>query len=284
MSLVLITGGAGNLGRAVARLLSAKDYLVRVFDLPEVDYGFAAGHPHIEVCRGSLLDRDVLASACVDAEWVIHLAAVMPPLSEQKRDLAQAVNVEGTRRVLECMRPDSRLIFASSVATYGVAEQEIVALEHPQRPIDWYGETKLQNERDIRAGGKPAAILRISGISVPALLEIPHPWFFSRDQKVEFIHLHDAAAAVAACVDNSAALGGTWLIAGGPNWRTTGQAYSDAICSAFETPAESATFLNRPGWPAWFDTTASEALLHYQQHSFDGFTQELRELYREAVA
>jgi nucleoside-diphosphate-sugar epimerase len=157
-------------------------------------------------------------------------------------------------------------------------------LDHPQRPIDFYGQTKAQNERDVLASGIPAALLRISGISVPALLEIPHPWFFTRDQKVEFIHLYDAALAVANCVGNPAAVDHIWQIAGGSAWRTTGQDYSNAICGAFDIALESATFMDTPNWPAWFDTTESQAGLGYQQHTFEDFIAELRQIYQEAIS
>ena len=283
MNIVTITGGAGNLGRQVARYLATRGYHIRLFDLPEIDYDFAAGQPELEVMPGDLRDATALAIACSGAEWVIHLAAIMPPVSETNQDLARAVNIDGTRAVLAAMPAEAKLILASSVATYGVAQSEVVDLDHSQRPIDFYGQTKVQNERDVLASGRKAAILRISGISVPALLEIPHPWFFTRDQKVEFVHLYDAALAVANCVGNPAALGRIWQIAGGRTWRTTGQGYSDAFCSAFETPPESASFLETPNWPAWFETDESQAGLNYQQHTFDGFIRELRQIFQEAI-
>ena len=284
MSIVTITGGAGNLGRQVAHLLAVRGYHVRLFDLPEIDYDFAAGQPGMEVAPGDLRDHAALSHACARAEWVVHLAAIMPPVSETNQNLARTVNIEGTRALLAVMPVEAKLVLASSVATYGVAQREFVGLDHPQRPIDFYGQTKVQNERDVLASGRPAALLRISGISVPALLEIPCPWFFTRDQKVEFIHLHDAALAVANCVGNAAALDHVWQIAGGSAWRTTGQDYSDAICGAFDIPPESATFLDTPNWPAWFDTAESQAGLSYQLHTFDDFIGELRKIYQEAIS
>jgi len=284
MNIVTITGGAGNLGRQVARLLAARGYHVRLFDLPEIDYDFAAGQPDLEVTPGDLRDHAALTRACAGVEWVVHLAAIMPPVSETNQTLARTVNIEGTQALLAVMPVEAKLVLASSVATYGVAQREFVGLDHPQRPIDFYGQTKVQNERDVLASGRPAALLRISGISVPALLEIPCPWFFTRDQKVEFIHLHDAALAVANCVGNAAALDHVWQIAGGSAWRTTGQDYSDAICGAFDIPPESATFLDTPNWPAWFDTAESQAGLSYQLHTFDDFIGELRKIYQEAIS
>jgi UDP-glucose 4-epimerase len=283
MNIVAITGGAGNLGRQVAFLLAGRGYHVRVFDLPDVDYDFISGQPSMEVIQGDLRDQSVLSRLCSGVDWMIHLAAIMPPLSETNQDLSHTVNIEGTRALLSAMQAGSKLVIASSVATYGVAQSEVVGLDHPQKPIDFYGKTKVENERDVLSSGIPAAILRISGISVPALLEIPHPWFFTRGQKVEFIHLHDAALAVANCVGNTAALGRIWQIAGGNAWRTTGQGYSGAICSAFDIPPESATFMDLTNWPAWYDTTKSQAGLCYQQHTLDDFIAELRQIYQDAI-
>ena len=264
-------------------MLAARGYQVRLFDLPEIDYNFAVGQPGLEVIPGDLRDQAALSRACSGVDWVVHLAAIMPPVSETNQDLARTVNIEGTQALLEAMPVGTKLVLASSVATYGLAQREIVGLDHPQFPIDFYGQTKVQNERDVLTSGRPAAILRISGISVPALLEIPRPWFFTRDQKVEFIHLQDAALAVANCVGNTAALDHIWQIAGGSAWRTTGQGYSDAICSCFDIPPESATFLDTPNWPAWFDTAESQAGLSYQEHTFDDFIAELRQIYKEAI-
>jgi len=283
MSIVTITGGAGNLGRQVALLLATRGLRVRIFDLPEIDYDFAAGIPGLEVTTGDLRDQAALSHACTGVDWVVHLAAILPPASETNQNLARAVNIEGTRALLSVMPVGTKLVLASSVATYGVAQSEIVGLDYPQRPIDFYGQTKVQNEHDVLASGRPAVLLRISGISVPALLEIPRPWFFTRDQKIEFIHLHDAALAVANCVGNTAALDHILQIAGGSAWRTTGQGYSDAICGAFDIPPESATFMDIPNWPAWYDTVESQAGLHYQQHTLDDFIAELRQIYQEAI-
>lgn len=283
MSIVAITGGAGNLGRQVASILVSRGYRVRIFDLPVVDYEFASEQPAMEIMPGDLCDQAALSRVFSGVDWVVHLAAIMPPLSEIDQNLARSVNIEGTQALLATIPAGTRLVVASSVATYGVSQREVVGIDHPQQPIDFYGQTKVQNERDILSSGKPAAILRISGISVPALLEIPHPWFFTQDQKVEFVHLQDAALAVANCVGNTSTLGKIWQIAGGNTWRTTGEGYSNAICEAFDTPVDTATFMDTPNWPAWYDTTQSQAGLSYQQHTFGDFIAELQKIYREAI-
>src|SRR4030042_5501447 len=124
MSIMTITGGAGNLGRQVAVVLAARGYHVRLFDLPEIDYDFAAGQPGLEVTPGDLRDQAALSRACSGADWVVHLAAIMPPVSETNQNLARTVNIEGTRALLAGLPVGAKLVLASSVATYGVAQKE----------------------------------------------------------------------------------------------------------------------------------------------------------------
>jgi nucleoside-diphosphate-sugar epimerase len=119
---------------------------------------------------------------------------------------------------------------------------------------------------------------------VPALLEIPRPWFFTANQRIEFVHLSDAAKAVVCCVGNEAVTGKILQIAGGQTWQLIGQEYSRAICEAFDFPPESATFQQQRGWTGWYDTNESQRLLQYQNHAFEDFTDQLRALYIEAIS
>jgi len=284
MSIVLVTGGAGNLGRQTVVKLARGGHDVRVLDLPDLDYSFTDAHTNIEVFHGDICAKSDLTRACGGIDWAVHLAAIMPPMSEENTELAARVNIEGTRSLLKELNPEIPFIFASSVATYGVPTAEIVDIGHPQQPIDFYGETKLQNEKDIFENGRPFVLLRISGISVPALLEIPRPWFFAADQCLEFVHLEDAAEAVANCVGNEAVMGKTLQIAGGQTWQLLGHEYSRAVCEAFDFPPDSATFQDQPGWAGWYDTNESQRLLQYQNHAFEDFIEQLKTLYLKAIS
>jgi UDP-glucose 4-epimerase len=284
MSIVLVTGGAGNVGRQVVVMLAQEGHDVRVLDLPELDYSFTNAHTNIEVLPGDICDESELKRACDGVDWAVHLAAIMPPISEVNNALANRINIEGTRSILNALNPEIPIIFASSVATYGVPAAEIVDIDHQQKPIDFYGETKLQNEKDILESSRPFVMLRISGVSVPALLEIPRPWFFRADQRIEFVHLADAAKAVVNCVGNETITGKILQIAGGQTWQLTGQEYSRAICEAFDLPPESASFQQQPGWTGWYDTNESQRLLQYQNHGFEDFIDQLNALYKGAIS
>jgi UDP-glucose 4-epimerase len=235
------------------------------------------------VFHGDICEKSHLTRACDGIDWAVHLAAIMPPLSEENNELANRINVDGTRNILKVLKPEIPIVFASSVATYGVPAAKIVDIDHPQKPIDFYGETKLQNEKDIIENNRPFVMLRISGVSVPAVLEIPRPWFFKANQRIEFVHLADAAESVASSVGNEAVTGKILQIAGGQTWKLTGQEYSRAICGAFDFPPDSATFQEQPAWAGWYDTDESQRLLKYQNHSFEDFIGQLKALYKEAI-
>ena len=63
MKRILITGGAGSVGRGVAACLAARGHRVRVFDLPGCDFGPFEGVAQVQIVRGDIRDRDVLRQA-----------------------------------------------------------------------------------------------------------------------------------------------------------------------------------------------------------------------------
>jgi UDP-glucose 4-epimerase len=283
MKTILVTGGAGNLGRRVSTMLSQNGFKVRVFDLPDAVSSFVDDQENMQFVAGDLCHLSDLEQACDGISWAVHLAAIMPPLSETDRELAEKVNVEGSRALLSCLPEDVPLVFASSVATYGPSLTEIVKVDHFQQPVELYGADKLQNEKDILAAKHPCTMLRISGIAVPALLEIPRPWFFTLNQRMEYVHLEDVAKAVTACVANETTLGKTLQIAGGKSWRMTGEDYSRAMCEVFEMPFRMATYQKEIAWSGWYDTDQSQQLLQYQHHDFTDYINELKNLYQKAI-
>lgn len=73
--------------------------------------------------------------------------------------LYHEVNVGGTRTLLEAMRRHGvrRIVFSSSATVYGVPEFLPYTEDHPLRPTNPYGETKLAVERLLaaEAGARP---------------------------------------------------------------------------------------------------------------------------------
>jgi nucleoside-diphosphate-sugar epimerase len=289
MTEILITGGAGNLGRSLAFALKDRDVGLRLLDLPSCDFSFCEDWPNARGIPADILQPDSLREALEGVDLVYHLAAILPPASERNRELTFRVNVEGTRNLVDacssCGRISS-LIFASSVSVYGNTshETELIKPDHPVNPFDWYAESKVEAEQILMTSGLPCVNLRISGIVIPAFLDPPEPWAFMPDQRIELLALGDLIRALANLEGLAEAGGQNLLLAGGSSWQVTGQQYVSRWGEIMEIPLEEMSFMDQPGWLNWYDTTKSQTLLNYQQTSLDAFYGELNLAVQEALA
>lgn len=105
-------------------------------------------------------------------DWIFHLAALSVPRdcgSDRPTARATAVNVEGTRRVLELagsLGGELRVLFTSSSYVYGPVDRRSPRVDETARlaPRRGYGRTKLAAEQEVRRaverGGCDAVIAR----------------------------------------------------------------------------------------------------------------------------
>ncbi|MBC7237792.1 MAG: NAD(P)-dependent oxidoreductase [Chloroflexi bacterium] len=289
MADILITGGAGSIGRALVQILSAEGHAVRVMDLPSCDFAFAEELPGVQVVRGDILDRALLSAAAAGVDVVLHLAALLPPLSERDRQATWRVNVEGTRALIAALREGGgrgHLVLSSSVCVYGdtsAGDHPPISTEHPCAPFDVYGESKVAAEEAVRESGLPFTILRISGVSVPAFLAPPDVWPFRADQRIEFVARDDVVAALAACVDNDKVIGRTLHVAGGATWRMLGQEYVARFNEVMGLDVQDAVYCPGPCAFDWYETTEAQQTLAYQKTTFAAFLQQLEAAIEEAL-
>ena len=124
---VLITGGAGFIGRAVVRELLARGNRVRVLDsMIEQVHGDRERPDDFpddaELIRGDVRNGDVVAKALAGVDSVIHLAAeVGVGQSMYEVERYTSVNDVGTAVLLEKLitQPVRRVVTASSMSIYG---------------------------------------------------------------------------------------------------------------------------------------------------------------------
>ena len=220
---VLITGGAGSVGRQLVEMFAEAGRAVRVFDLPMMDFSGLEDRDSLQIVRGDITDADGVRKAVEGADAILHLAAILPPNSERNRDVAFNVNVGGTQNIISAMEsanPDARLVFTSSISTYGdtSAEDPPVTTSHSQSAIDIYADSKIEGEKLIHGSSLTNTIsLRIAAIAVPAFLEPPDPWPFMEDQRVEMVHRDDVADALFASADAAGDGHRVFNIGGGPD-------------------------------------------------------------------
>ena len=122
---VLVTGGSGFLGSSVVRGLAGSGLEVVSGDLrTPPDPAPGVEHVTLDVTDAALVDR---VFAEVRPEVVVHLASIVTPGKDSSRDLEYAVDVQGSRHVLDACLAHGvrRVVVSSSGAAYGY---------HPDNP------------------------------------------------------------------------------------------------------------------------------------------------------
>jgi UDP-glucose 4-epimerase len=289
MAEILITGGAGNFGRTLAQAFKRQGHGLRILDLPSCDFSLFDDWENTRIIPGDILDPGSLKEHLEGADWVFHLAAILPPVSETNREITFKVNVDGTRSLLDACASLSKVpkvVFASSISVYGdtTGEEGVIGPDHPVKPTDWYAESKVEAEKILFTSGLPYVNLRISAIVIPAFLDPPEPWSFMSDQKIELVTLGDLVEAMTSLERLEKALNRTLIISGGEKWQMTGESYVNRWCEIMEIPTEEMIYMDRPGWLNWYDSVQSQGLLEYQNTAPEAFFKELEDAVDEALA
>ena len=152
MSTVLVTGGAGYVGSHAVRVLAAAGFEVVVLDsLINGHPGAVLGHVLVEAdVDDAAVVRDTIRRHAVTA--VVHFAAFLS-VGESVREPARYYdnNVRKTLALLESVVKESvgLFVFSSTAAVYGSPREVPILEDHPTRPINAYGQTKLAIEHAL---------------------------------------------------------------------------------------------------------------------------------------
>ncbi len=157
-----VTGVAGNVGRHVARELSAHGHEIVGVDLREPAESIA-----IDFHATDMEDLAALTAAFEGCDAVIHLAAISMPGIVSEPELFR-INTMGTFNALEAAVAGGaeRFVMASSEATLGFTtlapgvHPDYVPIdeEHPVRPLDAYGLSKVVGEEMCRSYSRRGAL------------------------------------------------------------------------------------------------------------------------------
>ena len=164
---ILIVGGAGYIGSQTAKCVAQAGWKPVVFDNLVYGHKWAVKWgPLVEgdLADGALIKR-VLEEHAVTA--VVHFAAyayVGESVTNPRKYFRN--NVAGTINLLDAMIDAGvrDIVFSSTCATYGEPQRVPISEDHPQNPVNPYGETKLTVEKMLhwygRAYGLRYAALR----------------------------------------------------------------------------------------------------------------------------
>jgi UDP-glucose 4-epimerase len=150
---LLIPGGAGYIGSHMVRYAQEQGHDVVVLD------DFSTGHEwaikDCEILRVNLLDHDKLSQLLKGRyfDGVIHFAAKsLVSESVKKPALYYRNNLVGTLNLVnEMLNNDiNNLVFSSTAAIFGNPVTDKIGEDHPKKPINPYGQSKLMVESMLR--------------------------------------------------------------------------------------------------------------------------------------
>ena len=153
---VLVTGGAGYIGSHTCKALAEAGYLPVTYD--SLVHGHRWAVKWGPMVRGDIADaqrvRETLETYDIDA--VIHFAGfAYVGESMKKPGMYFRNNAMNTLTLLEAMQEAGadKIVFSSTCATYGVANEVPLHEGNLQNPINPYGESKLFVEKMLRWWG-----------------------------------------------------------------------------------------------------------------------------------
>ena len=168
---ILVTGGAGFIGKHLVNYLLDKGNVITIFDnfsnSEENSMGYFIKNG-VKVINGDIRKFEEILKETENQDILIHLAAKIS-VSESILNPSETfeVNVDGTKNVLEaCKRSNiKKVIIASSAAVYGESVPKIKLKENTKtNPISPYGKSKLVMEQEIRKNNIDCIILRFFNI------------------------------------------------------------------------------------------------------------------------
>jgi nucleoside-diphosphate-sugar epimerase len=178
---ITILGAGGFLGRKLAARLAQTGELggrtisgLTLFDL-NVPPAPAAAFP-IRRIPGDLANPATVAEAIpADTDVVFHLAAVVSAAAEADFDLGLRVNLQGTLAVLAACRRlqrAPRLVFTSSVASFGGGQGAMVPDDGRQLPANSYGAQKAMGELLLQDASRRGMVDAVS-LRLPTVIVRP---------------------------------------------------------------------------------------------------------------
>ncbi len=294
---VLLTGAFGNVGTYTLQELLNRDYEVICFDIKTKRNGKVwkklTKKGSFKTIWGDITDERSVLEAMDSVDCILHLAAIIPPTSEKIPDLAMKVNVNGTKNIVKAaftQEKKPKVILVISVSVHGprMHLEPPIRGDNPFNPTNVYTNSKIKAEKIVRESGLPWTIVRLGAV-LPVggdLSAINEAWEIPLKQRIECIHSRDVGVALANGVKvdiNEEIL----LLGGGSSCQyTSGEFFKKLFGTVGIKMFPESAFVD-PGPPEenpddwyfidWMDTKEAQALLNFQNSSFEDYLKELKE-------
>ncbi len=169
---ILITGAFGNIGKAIIEEAYKHGHEIIVFEIDNKKTRKDARKYRNKIKKvifGDIRNFEIIKTAVQECDSVIHLAAIIPPVSKKNRDLTMEVNYGGTVNLINAIKETKEkipFIFTSSASVMGPTQlnKRIVSRNDPLIVTGNYEESKIKCEDFLNKKADNYLIFRLSGV------------------------------------------------------------------------------------------------------------------------
>jgi nucleoside-diphosphate-sugar epimerase len=302
---ILITGAFGNIGKAVIEEAYRRNHEIIVFEIDNKKTRKTAKKYREkvkDVFFGDIRDFSTVANAVKVSEAVIHLAAIIPPLSKKNRQLTIDVNLGGTINIVDAIKQSKKhvpFIFTSSASVMGPTQlqDKIVSGNDALVKTGNYEESKIECEEFLNKNGDDYLIFRLAGV-LPTFSASSFAGAFSLleeifdmhpDMRLEMIMAEDVATALITGAEKLKA--GTtlknqaYILGGGKDngWQLRGGEFLARLFGSLSLNVPDRKYFTQDintYHLDWYDTKESQEEFSYQNHSFDEYLNRIKKTFR----
>lgn len=297
-----LTGAFGSVGTWLITELRELGYAVTCFDLPsqasrKQEARLRRKHDFVTIW-GDITQETAVRQAVAQAlpDVIVHAAAIIPPVSIRRPELAHAVNIGGTQALVAAAMAAGgvrRFVLVSSYSVHGPSnptrDPAPWTADTPVNPGDDYGRQKVEAERLVCASTLEHVVVRLcavfpldNGPADPSMLRFA--FLLPYDRREQAIDVRDAALAIARATIVPEAANRTFDVGGGDGWQGIGGELTGAMMQASGIPPFTRDTQRLPDpnvdeswfYENWVDTSESQRVLAYQRHGFAEFLAERR--------
>lgn len=286
MKKVLVTGAAGVIGIQVIKyLLSEGKYEITALDLrtKQSQKKLKRYRRRINLVYGDICDSVLIDALVKNHDYVIHLAGVLPPLADIKKNIGKLVDYEGTKNIVNAIssyNPKCFLVYASSTTVYGNIDNASTKTPFNSTKLDYFSNTKIEVEKLIGENLKNYTIIRL-----PLVLCNPKSKAFmyqvKRNNLVETITDNDAGYLFASSILETSKINKKiYNVSGGEEMTTK---YGNILIRVLETYGFSwhyfltLLFMDKNYYsPTLSDSEKLEELINFRSDSLPSFYMRLK--------
>lgn len=155
---LLVTGAAGYLGSILTKKLVHSGYIVTALDNFHYRQNTLldlCSEINFNIVRGDARDKELVKKLLKDADVIIPLAALVGmPACKKNPQLAQEVNCDAVKFIVDNKSSDQRVLFPNTNSGYGLGQGLSYCTEETElKPVSIYGKTKIDAEKAVLDAG-----------------------------------------------------------------------------------------------------------------------------------